>query len=831
MIRYLTPQDLAWHFTDKALAAKKTKTSPTKKVSGSIGFVAQDRALKALELGLGIRQKGYNIFVVGATGTGRTSTIQKLLKEESQKEDAPEDIVLLYNFDDKDRPLAVCLPTSVGAKLKKSYDLLMERVISQLEKAFDSDHYIVSKQIIDEECRQKTDDALKEIEKEAKDNSFVLSHTGVAITLTPAGKKGEALSQEEFERLTNKDKQKLEQKAEYLEGKLEESMRKVRAAEKESDDAFDKLERDTASRAIAQIFETQRTAWKANKRVVMHLNAMEEDILNRIRRFINDERSQPQENPDNSHPSTVKIKPWEEDDESEYDEPLFLRYRVNVLVTQTKTKGSPVVFETHPTSSNLIGRIEQRLRGGETITDFTRIRAGALYRANGGYLVMEAAELLRDPSAWDGLKRALKNRAIELDDPGEPGRMVSVASLRPEPVPLNIKIILIGTPELYYALTRNDPDFLSLFKVKADFDSEVLRTDINLQRYLTFFNAIVEEEGLLPLDSTGKARLLEQTVRLSGNKNKLTCRLGEIADLLREANFCAKKEKSKTIASRHIKEALNARASREGFVETQIMEEITTGKIKLDLSGKVIGQTNALTVVDVGNYEFGIALRVTCQTSFGKGEIIDIEREAEQSGPFHSKGRLIIRGLLSRLFGQITPFAFHATLCMEQTYSEIDGDSASLAEACALLSTLAQTPLDQRFAMTGAIDQMGHVQAVGGINEKIEGFFKVCQARSSSEVHAVLIPERNVNDIMLAEEVVEACKKGNFKVVAADTVEDALSLLTGIPWDGRGDTLKNRCLATLEHFNAIKKNTITRVTKPLKKAKLSDRGILVDASL
>lgn len=803
MIRYFTYEDLRWRFADLS-GARSILAQRKNRQSGRIGAVAQERALSAIELGLGIKQRGYNIFVVGAQGTGRTSTVERVLQERAHKEDTPEDIVLLYNFNDKDRPLSVPLPASMGPKLKKSYESLIEKVLSHLEKAFEADTYILARQVIQEECRNKTDTALKEIESEARDNSFVLSHTGVAITLTPANKKGDALSEEEFEELSDKEKQKLEQRAEKLEGKLEESMRKVRNAEKESEDAFEELERETARQAIHGLFDSFRATWKSYKRVIAHLGNIEEDILARIRRFIHDDKSAPNEPNEQATSGTVKRRAMEEEDEGEFDEPLFVRYRVNVLVTHVKDAGAPVVFETHPTSSNIIGRIEQRMRGGETLTDFTRIRAGALYRANGGFLILEAQELLRDPGAWEGLKRALKNRAIELDDPGEPGRMVALASLRPEPVPLNLKVILIGAPDIYYALARNDPDFHCLFKVKADFDLEVPRSDENIARYLAFLNSLSSEESLLKLSPEGAGYIIEQAVRLSGSKYKITCRLGEIADLLREANYWAKKDRSKMIEPPHVQEALQAKAEREGFVESQILDEITNGKIVIEISGKVIGQTNALTVVEVGNYEFGIPLRITCQAGCGKGEIIDIERLAEQSGTFHSKGRLIIRGLLSNLFGKDLPFAFHATLCMEQTYSEIDGDSASMAEACALLSALAQIPLDQRFAMTGAIDQMGNAQAVGGINQKIEGFYRVCEQKDSKEVHGVIIPNQNISDTMINESVLAAARNGRFNIIGVDSVADAMEILTGLRWDGDQRSIKARCLAALKHFNRLR---------------------------
>jgi len=799
----LSHDELRWHYVDFQTAGHILKQKWHKK-PGKFGAIAQDRALSALDLGLGIKQRGYNIFVVGALGTGKSSTVEKILRDKASKESTPNDLVLLYNFEDRDRPLAISLPTAHGPKLKKSYELLMEKVIHSLERALESDQYVLSKQALEDSCRKKTADAMHKIENEAKEQAFVLSNNGVSITITPANKKGEPITENEFEKLSEKQKSILEQKAAMLEIQLEDAMRKIRLAEKESEDAFLELEIRTAKKALGTIFENMRHSWKSYKQITAHLLAMEEDIMARIKRFIPEERSE--QALENEQNKPIRRRKNDEDDDTEYDEPLYVRYRVNVLVSHARTGGAPVIFETHPTSSNLIGRIEQRLKAGETITDFTRIRAGALYKANGGYLILEASELLRDAGAWEGLKRALKNRVIELDDPGEPGRMIALASLRPEPVPLNLKVILIGAPDIYYALSKNDPDFQSLFKVKADFETEVDRSDENLSKYLQFFATLLLEENLLKLSPEGAGRILEEAVRMSGQNKKITCRLGEVADILREANFWAKKSRAKKIAPEHVRAALNAKSEREGFVESQVIEDIKSSRIAIDISGKVIGQANALTVVEVGSYEFGLPLRVTCQISTGKGQIIDIEREAEQGGPFHIKGRLIIRGLLSKLFGQNLPFGFYATLCMEQTYSEVDGDSASMAEACALLSALSGIPLDQKFAMTGSIDQMGNIQAVGGINEKIEGFYHVIKAKKSQSVHSVLIPRKNVEEIMLKEEVVEKNKSGVFNIISVDTIEDAMESLTGVSFDKGKDSIKSRCLATLKHFNKLRES-------------------------
>lgn len=800
MIQKIPPEALRWQFKDLSLIQAGLSLKPKPKGKAErFGAMVQQRALSALELGLGIRQRGFNIFVVGESGTGRTSTVNQLLSDRAVKESTPDDIVLLYNFENRDRPLSVRLPPGLGPKLKKTYDTFVERMLADLEKTFESERYLGERQEIQNQCQVQTDEILKAIETEALEKGFVLQRASAALTITPANKKGEPISEEEFENLSDRAKQTLENHAERLESHLEDSIRRVRVIEREADEAIQDLERKTANAILAPIFESAKANWKQFSRVNDHLEACQEDVLNRLRRLIPDDRAGPQEPSDaNSHKKRIH----EDEEDYDYDEPPLIRYRVNVFVTHTKSSGAPVVQETHPTSSNLIGRIEQRLRGGETMTDHTRVRAGALYNANGGYLLIEAQDILRDPSAWEGLKRALKNRAVELDDPGEPGRMVSVASLRPEPVLLEIKVILIGVPEIYYLLSKTDPEFSKLFKVKADFDDEMIRSDEHVTRYVKFLCGLCADEKLKTLTPEAAGRVIEQAVRVAGHQNKLTARIGDMADLVREANYWAAQEQSRLIEKSHIQKAIEAHADREGFLQTKMIEDILENRVTIETEGEVLGQANAMTVIELGSYAFGVPLRVTCRLTCGKGDLIDIERETEQGGPIHTKGRLIIRGFLANCFGRHISMNFNAILCMEQTYGEIDGDSATLAEACTLFSTLTNAPISQRFAITGSMDQRGQIQAVGGVNEKIEGFFSVCQARGGDTVHAVIIPNSNVLDLNLNDEVVQACRQGKFEIYAVSTFEEAFGLLTGKKWESE---LHQEAMKTLEHFRQLTK--------------------------
>ncbi|MEM7402570.1 MAG: AAA family ATPase [Myxococcota bacterium] len=828
MIRQLPTKKLRRRFSRTTLVRQAMqKKSPKSRVQHHLEAMRQNQPLSALELGLGIKQRGYNIFVVGVSGTGRTSVVNNVLSQQARKEPTPDDIVLLYNFSDRDRPLSLSIPAGSGPLLKKTYDALVEKMLTSLEKAFDSDLYDLQQQRIQEQCRHQTQEALEEVEQEAHDYGFVLVQSSSCLTLTPADAQGQSITEEQFDSMPHARKKQLEKKAESLEKRLEETFRKVRMTEKESEEALEQLQRKTASHALTALFESACITWKETPQVLQHLAAVQEDVLNRLRHFIPQERSA---TPESNVVQMINNRRLDEEEESHEEEALLGRYRVNVLVTHRKGSGAPVVQETHPTTSNLIGRIEQHIRAGETVTDFSRIHAGALYRANGGYLIIDAGDLLRDSGAWEGLKRSLKNQAIELDDPGEPGRMVSVAALRPEPVPLSLKVVLIGTPDIYYTISCADPDFDELFKIKADFDSELQCTDERIKKYIQFLMNLCQQENLCPLTAESTGRVMEHATRLAGNQNKMTARLGELADLVREANFWARKDKSKCIDVCHVRKALKARSERNGFLQEHMLEDILEGRVCIETQGKVMGQCNALTVVELGGYEFGTPLRITCRIGCGRGEIVDIERETKLGGPLHTKGTLILRGLLADRFGCDVPLGFCATLCMEQTYSDVDGDSASLAEACALLSALSHAPLDQSLAITGSIDQRGRVQAVGGVNEKIEGFFRLCQERLAKQSKTkspqnqpsfgVIVPTTNEAEIMLTEEVVEACNAGWFAVYTVSSFEDALQLLTQRLWQQGQQALYPAIRKTLQQLNQIRSNAQTQTKPPASTAQI-----------
>ncbi|MBL90719.1 MAG: ATP-dependent protease [Myxococcales bacterium] len=801
MARLLKPEELRWRAADLTLIEKVLRDRRLKK-HGHPGAVGQERALSALEMGLGIKERGFNIFVVGSSGTGRTSTVKHLLKERAAAEPAPDDYVLLYNFEDRDRPHAIPIPASRGPRLKKTYEAMIKNILTDLEKVFDSDRYIEQRQKLEDQFQKRTDQLLNEIEDEALEQGFLLSRSGAALTITPQGEEGDPITEEEYNAMSAKAQAALENKAEKLEAQLEETLRKITAEDREAEEALNELARETADKVVDPRVEHAQSLYRDVDAIIEHLNEVHEDILNRLNRLV-PSLNRHGGHEEEEHAMPPMRLPHEEEQESDEDEPALLRYKVNVLVTRSKTAGAPVVHETHPTISNIIGRIEHRVRSGETITDFTRIRGGALYRANGGYLILEAQDLLREPNAWEGLKRALKNRQVELDDPGEPGRMLNIVSLRPEPVSLTVKVCLIGTPEIFYFLTSGDPDFGKLFKVKADFDIEMDNTEDHIRKYLRFLVGLSHQEKLRKLTPEGAARVLEHAARLSDNQNKLTTQFGQIADLVREANFWATRAKSRKIDAVHVNEALKKRQEREGWLEAHFLEEITTGKVRIETSGAVIGQVNGLTVLESGSYSFGMPARLTCKVGAGRGEFIDIERETELGGPIHTKGNLILKGLISDRFGREHPLCLSATNCFEQSYMDVDGDSATMAEACALLSAIGRIPVKQEFAMTGSLDQRGNVQAVGGINEKIEGFYQVCKSRGIDQgPYSVIIPDTNSKDLMLNDEVLAAVEHGAFRVYTAKTLEEAMELVTGRDWDD-GEWSITR--AVTEHLRELRK--------------------------
>jgi len=729
------------------------------------GTIGQERALNALDFGLGIDDYGFNIYILGESGTGKMTTIKTILTEKAKGEPVPNDWCYVYNFKNPDEPNALSLPPGMGISLQKDMDELIKVLRQEIPKIFESKEYEKQRNKIFEEFQRRQKEIFVDIEKEAKEKDFSLRKTVSGLALVPVKKTGETLSEEEYENLEPKVRKKIEEIGKQLQEKLDDAIRTVREEEKKVKDKIVQLERDATLASVGHRIDELKHKYKESAEVLTYLEDVKEDILDHLEDFKQQEEQAP---------AIPLLRPPKV-------EPSFIRYSVNVLVNNSETKGAPVVIESNPTYYNLFGRIEYKLQYGVATTDFSLIKTGSLQKANGGYLVIDALDLLRNIFAYDGLKRAIKDRKIKIEDVWEQYRLISTTTLRPEAIPFNVKIVLIGSPLLYYLLYNLDPEYRELFKVKADFDHRMERNHENILKYAGFIRTKCEENKLMSFDLTGVAKVIEYSSRLAEHKGKLSAKFSDINDILREANYWAKRSDSSTINAQHVEKAIVEKAYRSNKVEQRILEAIKEGTLLVTTEGAVIGQINGLSVLDLGDYRFGIPSRITTKTYVGKAGIVNIERETKLSGKIHEKAIFILSAYLGGKYARKNPLSLSASLTFEQLYGEVEGDSATCAEVYALLSSIAGVPIKQTFAITGSMNQHGEVQPIGGVNEKIEGFFKVCKIHGLNGEHSVIIPAKNLQNLMLNKEVLDAVQDGQFHIYAIDNIEEGIELLTGMP--------------------------------------------------
>ena len=734
-------------------------------------IIGQPRAIRAIDFGVGIRASGFNIFVLGPGGTGRMTTVERFLTAHAATEPTPPDWVYVHNFKAPLRPRAMSLPPGRARQFKLDMAALVSFLKSTLPPSFETDEYQRAASRITRALDEERAKVFEQLNTQAKAQGFILARSDQGIFLTPMNSSGEPATPDQIATMPVEKRAELEKAQPGLEDALNAMLRTARGDEQRAREQLIELDRQTAARVIGTLLNGLIVHYRAEcPEAVDYFNEVRADIVEHVEEL---------------RASLSAPAPGSAGGETAVPDPM-MRYQVNVLIDHSQTKGAPLVVETNPTFMNLIGRIERDVQLGENVLDFTMLRAGALHRANGGYLVVRAQDALKDNHAWEALKRALNTGQIVIEDPGTQVQMFSTRTLESEPIPLDLKVILLGTPWIYYDLYHGDEDFQKLFKVKADFASDMDRTSENEQAYALFVRARCAEYHLLPFDAEAVAQIIQYGSRLAEDQKKLSTHFGDVADLIIEAAHWAGQDQRAVVSADDVRQALNEWRYRSNLIEQETYESIVDGTIAVQVEGTAVGQINGLTVVEYGDYQFAHPVRISARTYVGRSGVTMIEREAHLSGRLHNKGVLILEGYLGGQYAVKEPLTLAASLGFEQSYSEIDGDSASSTELYALLSALADLPIRQDIAVTGSVDQRGRVQPVGAVQCKIEGFYDVCNARGLTGHQGVMIPADNVRHLMLREDVVDACATGWFNIWAIDSIDEGLELLTGVKAGRRG---------------------------------------------
>ena len=739
--------------------------------------IGQERALSAIDFAVGMPHDGFNLFVMGSAGLGRHTLVRAALKKETEGATRPPDLCYIANFQHPHSPNMLALPAGTGRRLRTDMQQLIDDLITAIPAAFEGDEYRRRAKEAADRFNKKQDDVARELGLKAEQRNIVLVRGPSGFTLTPQ-KDGKVLTSEEFDRLPEKEQDALTEVLEEMKEDLKESMRLLPGWQQEMRQEIKELDRETTALTVGQYIGELEKKYQEYREILRYLAEVKEDIIENVSPF----------------------RQFEASDEKALtsEDKAFIRYRINILVDNSETPGAPIIFESNPTYQNLMGRIEHIASFGTLRTDFTLIKAGALHRANGGYLVLDAEKVLSNPFAWEGLKRVLNSKEIRIESLERQLSLVSTISLEPQPVAVDLKVVLVGSRLLYYLLKQYDPELGLLFKVAADFSEEFPRERDNEFLYARLIATLQHRDGLREISRDGVARIIEYSARQADDGEKLSLHMGTLMELLQEANYRAQERESSLVQKQDVQSAIEARAYRAGQLQEQLQEQIIRGTVSIDTSGVQLAQVNGLTVITLGGYRFGTAMRISATARMGTGQVIDIERETEQGGPIHSKGVLILTSYLGAHYAKHQPLSVTASLVFEQTYGMVEGDSASAAELCTLLSAMGDIPIRQSLAITGSINQHGQIQAIGGVCQKIEGFFEICKARGLTGEQGVIIPEANVKDLMLHRDVVAAAEAGEFSIYAVDHVERAMELLTGLPV-GRPDAEGLYPVGTVNH--------------------------------
>ena len=726
------------------------------------GMIGQERALSALELALNMKEPGYNLFVSGPAGSGRSTALTAHIHEVAGRQPSPPDWGYVYNFRDRSQPLPVSLPCGSMKVLASDMDELVDTVRQDIPRAFESDEYTERVEAVMQDLQAKRQEMTDALDRAATEAGFTLRFTQAGITSFPL-KDGQPLSEADYAALPDSEKEAIQGRGSQLQLLINRTLADIRRLSKTGQEETRQVDREIVRFTLAPIVDELQEKYSDYPDIVSYLDHVETDMVNHLEIF----------KPMDAAPNPFAPQNLEED--------AFLRYRVNNLVDNTVCDHAPVVYEQNPTYYNLFGRIDYRARMGTLVTDHTMIKAGAIHEANGGFLVLQAHELLTNPFSWQTLKRTLRTGEVRIENMGEQYSPIPTSTLRPRPVPVNIKIVIIGSPEILRLLQTLDEDFHRNFKVAAYFDTVMERTPDNIARYAAFVADRSREQNLMPFHKTALARIIDYSSRLAEHQKKLTTRLLEVVDILTEANYWASAADSQTVMGDHVEKAIEQRRYRSGLVEDRYRELIEEGTIFISTDGEAIGQVNGLAVLSFGETLFGRPSRITARVSLGRGQLVNVERETRLSGKIHDKGFMVLSGYLRGKYGGDKPLSLNASIGFEQSYSEVDGDSASSTELYALLSAISGVPIAQGIAVTGSVDQNGNVQAIGGATQKIEGFFEVCKARGLTSRQGVLVPRDNLQHLTLNDEVVAAVAEGRFHIYGVSTIDQGIEVLTGMP--------------------------------------------------
>ncbi|MHC1726327.1 MAG: Lon protease family protein [Syntrophobacteraceae bacterium] len=765
-VQGLPARDLRAHFDPELLSFDTTASLEVLEER----VVGQERAIDAIKFGMGMKEPGYNIFIAGPSKAGLTYTARTYIEDQAKQEATPPDWCYVFNFKEQDKPKCLKVSAGRGKVLKKDMNEFIDTLQAKIPEVFDSDDYRAKEGEVHQAFEKRRRDYIDELSQEAKEQGFILQFSQVGMVIIPANKEGEPMTQEDLRHLSEEERAFLRTKSDELHEKMKDAIKRIREAENEFKEKHSKLDNEIALFVVGQLMDSYEEKYQDDEQVLEFLKEIQEDILENIDDFKKKPEAAQQQQPgQQAGPFPVPPK-----------EANFRKYDVNVLIDNSETKGAPVIIESNPAYPNLFGSIERQAWFGALFTDHTMIKPGSLHKANGGYLVMKALDLLKWFVSYEALKRALRDREVRIEDLGELYGIFSTRTIRPEPIPLNLKIVLTGDPYIYQLLYSLDDRFQKLFKVKAHMNDQMDRKDDKVLECSRMIARYCKDHKIKHLDQTGVARVLEYSIEITEDRDKLTLELGTITDLLRESNYFAGLDNSEVVRREHVEEAIKKRIYRSNLIEERVKEVMEKDIIWVETRGEKVGQVNGLAVLMTGDHVFGRPNRITATVSVGREGTVSIDRESKMSGATHTKGLMILSSLFRGRFAHNKPISFSASLCFEQSYGMIDGDSASSTEFYVLVSAIADIPIKQGIAVTGSVSQKGEIQPIGGVNYKIKGFFDICKFKGLTGDQGVMIPEKNIRNLMLDQEIVDAVEQGKFNIWPISTVEQGLMVLTGM---------------------------------------------------